>query len=893
MMQDMMRKFRCGNKISVRRPGAAIRVAGSHAINSVIPVVNAFTTPAESSHSVFSVEGVCLLLKRDILTPLTCLSVVLGCFAISLTAGATELNLNFLHGTDKQHAPAILQEGTQYPPGQYVVDVVLNRQSLSRQTLTITPEDAAALCLTPDWMKQAHLLLNLEMFKAQYDGDRGCYRIGEYPAASVRFDYGAQTLYISEPQVTLLASEPGDDWDYGIAGFRLRYDANVSKNQQNEAVYYGNVNLNANVGRWVLSGNTSGFSGRGFESPQAMASTVIAPLRGVLEAGKTRTRSTLMADFGFYGASLRSDNSMIPWSARGYAPVISGVANSNARITVVQGGYTLLSQVVPPGEYALKDISPIGNGDITVTVEEDNGSKSVRVYPVTTLPTLLRAGDFNYDLSAGTRSDDSQTKGGFLAGGLDYGFEPLTLNLAGILHRQYQGVGAGLSRNMGKWGALEGSVNLSRSVFDNHNQAYSSLHASADAGSPQEQTQKARNDWLWNSYGGGRLASGPQTGLSATVKYAKSLGEKTNLHLLTWRYTGEKYVDFASFNPRQVWLNENRKERYEATISHGIGNSYLNFSGWTQSYRDRNSHDSGVNASFNTNAGTASVGVYASYSHTPWSPNDYSLSVNVTVPFDIAGKPQFSSTGINYYRNRGTQVNTSVSGSPTANMNYNVNAGVGRDNRNVSVSAGYALDALQLGGSLAQSHYRYGGSQTSGSLSTSGAVLGTGETGLMFTREQNATVAVVKIKDIPDVTFNGSRPTGKRGVTALPLSEYSRNDIRINPDNVPDEIDLLDTAFSVVPTRQAIVYREFGYTQVKRYVLKMTGVDGKPLPQGSTVLTRNGLDAGFITQGGVLLANLLAEPDFLTVTTPQGTQCRVNMAGVKPDAGKLTEVHCE
>ena len=73
----------------------------------------------------------------------------------------------------------------------------------------------------------------------------------------------------------------------------------------------------------------------------------------------------------------------------------------------------------------------------------------------------------------------------------------------------------------------------------------------------------------------------------------------------------------------------------------------------------------------------------------------------------------------------------------------------------------------------------------------------------------------------------------------------------------------------------------------------MTGFDRKPLPQGSTVLTSNGLDAGFITQGGVLLANLLTEPDFLTVMTPQGTQCRVNMTGVKSDAGNLTEVHCE
>ncbi|VTP85775.1 fimbrial usher protein [Proteus vulgaris] len=91
-----------------------------------------------------------------------------------------------------------------------------------------------------------------------------------------------------------------------------------------------------------------------------------------------------------------------------------------------------------------------------MTVEEEDGSQTTRVYPVTTLPTLLRAHDFNYNLSVGTRSDDSQTKGVFVAGSLDYGFEPATLNLSGILHRQYQGVGVGLSRNMGQMGGIRG-----------------------------------------------------------------------------------------------------------------------------------------------------------------------------------------------------------------------------------------------------------------------------------------------------------------------------------------------------------------------------------------------------------------------------------------------------
>lgn len=826
------------------------------------------------------------------LSLLSCLVIMAVLSGGTESVFASELNLNFIHGADKNHAPAILRDGTEFPPGQYLVDVVMNKQKLNRQILTIENDDVKSLCLTDDWIKNAHLNLNMDMFKEQYDAGRNCWHLGDYPSASVRLDYGTQTLYISEPQVTLHSVGEGEDWDYGIPGFRMRYNTNASKSQRSSAVYYGNIYLDANIGRWVLHSTTSGFSGRGFDSPSAVASTAIAPLRANLELGKTSTRSTLLSDFGFYGASLTSDSSMLSWMARGYAPVISGVARSNARITVSQNGHTLSSQVVPPGEYALHDIAPISNGDLTVTVEEEDGSRSVKVYPVTTLPNLLRAGEFNYNLSVGTRNDDSQVKGVFVSGSLDYGFAPLTLSLATILHRQYQGLGVGLGRNMGRWGAVEVSAQASRSVFDSHEDEYRRRQAEE---TPEEKLLNDRNEWLWQSFGAGRgrAVSGPQMGVSATVKYAKSIGERTNLHLLTWRYTGEKYVDFSGFNPGQRWLNENRKERYEAIINQGIGNSALNFSGWTQSYRDRSSNDSGLNVSFSTTFQRASVGVYASYSHTPWMPHDYSLSMSVSIPFVLAGKQQYSSTSVSWRPHSDMNVNTSVSGSPTDNLGYSVSVGGGRDYNNLSASAGYSMDIVQTSASLSQSHSKGSGSRTSGAVGLSGSVMGTGRSGLLFSREQSGTMALVRIKDIPGVRFNGSRPTGKNGVTAVPLSDYSRNSIRINPENVPDDVELLDTSFSVVPTRGAIVYREFDYARVNRYVLRLTGSDGKVLPQGSTAVTENGLDAGFVTGGGVLLANLLSEPGALKVTTPQGGLCRVNMEGVKPAVGQLTEVRCE
>ncbi|MDJ6368535.1 hypothetical protein LEA60_25750 [Salmonella enterica] len=80
------------------------------------------------------------------LARLVMLSVLSGGVMWSSASAAGELNLNFIHGVDKSHAPAILKDGTRFPPGQYVVDVVLNQQKTARQMLTITPDDTKSLC---------------------------------------------------------------------------------------------------------------------------------------------------------------------------------------------------------------------------------------------------------------------------------------------------------------------------------------------------------------------------------------------------------------------------------------------------------------------------------------------------------------------------------------------------------------------------------------------------------------------------------------------------------------------------------------------------------------------------------------------------------------------------
>lgn len=771
------------------------------------------------------------------------------------------LNLNFLHGSAKSNVPDILSSNIKYPQGQYLLDITFNRQDMGRQYLEIMAEDKNSLCLSSAWISSVGLPLKMKAFEPYFDNQRQCYLITNFPDARVDFDYGSQTLKFSIPQVAVREKDSVENWDYGIPGFRLSWSGNASKNKNNNEQIYGNFDLNMNLGRWVLLGKTSGFNGKGFSTPEAMLSTAIAPIRGNFLLGKTMTTSTILPDFGFYGASVRSDSSMIPWSVRGYAPQISGIAATNARVTVTQSGYPILSEIVQPGAFSLDNIRPVGNGDLTVTIEEENGEKTVRNYPVTTLPTLLRTGDFNYNVAVGTRADDGgqqkEVTGLFTLASVDYGLTPFTLNAAAILHSDYQSLGIGVSKDFGLFGALSASVNTSRSVFSNDFTEYDSRKI--------------------------------QNGISGVLKYAKGLSNDASLQLLTYRYTGEKYVDFSGFSPGNLYSKIDRKDRYEAIITKSFSDTFISTSGWAQTYRNHGGSDIGANLNISTSFDQYSLSLNGNYGkYKNYDDDDYSVSMSLSVPFSAFDRRHYSTNSLSYNRSGKGTFNNGVSGNLDDQINYSLNSGLSENTKNASAYAGVSFTPFQIGISISQSN-----NMTGMALSASGSVLGTAATGLIFSREQNNTVALVRLENVPGISFNGSAPTNSRGVTVINMSPYINNDIRINTEQVPDNMELMNSVFSVVPTERAIIYRDFEHANIKRYILRVTDQEGLAVAAGSLAKTEQGVNAGFVSNGGILLINVLAEPKYIVVRQQNGKQCQFSMLNMVAGENKTKEVVCE
>lgn len=64
-------------------------------------------------------------------------------------------------------------------------------------------------------------------------------------------------------------------------------------------------------------------------------------------------RQAIFDSVSFRGVQLASDDNMLPDSLKGFAPVVRGIAKSNAQVTIKQNGYTIYQTYVSPGALRL------------------------------------------------------------------------------------------------------------------------------------------------------------------------------------------------------------------------------------------------------------------------------------------------------------------------------------------------------------------------------------------------------------------------------------------------------------------------------------------------------------------------------------------------------------
>ncbi|MBU7321243.1 fimbria/pilus outer membrane usher protein, partial [Paenibacillus sp. SM 69] len=91
-----------------------------------------------------------------------------------------------------------------------------------------------------------------------------------------------------------------------------------------------------------------------------------------LALGEDSLQSNLFDSFRFTGFSLVSDDNMLPPNLRGYAPEVTGIAKTNAKVTISQQGRVLYEAQVAAGPFRIQDLSDSVMGKLDVKVEEQD-----------------------------------------------------------------------------------------------------------------------------------------------------------------------------------------------------------------------------------------------------------------------------------------------------------------------------------------------------------------------------------------------------------------------------------------------------------------------------------------------------------------------------------------
>ncbi|EBQ5259813.1 TPA: F4 (K88) fimbrial usher FaeD [Salmonella enterica] len=785
-------------------------------------------------------------------------------FASTTTVAGEKLDMSFIQGGAGINPEVWAALNGNYAPGRYLVDLSLNGKDIGKRILDVTPQDSEALCLTDAWLTGAGVYVSADYFREGYDATRQCYVLTKAPSAKVDFDVSTQSLALSIPQQGLVKMPENVEWDYGTDAFRVNYNANANTGRHNTSAF-GSADLKANVGRWVVSSSATASTGDSGDNEATInmftATRAIRSLSADLAVGKTSTGDNLLGSTGTYGVSLSRNNSMKPGNL-GYTPVFSGIADGPSRVTLTQNGRMLYSEMVPAGPFSVTDVPLYTSGDVTMTVTGDDGREQKQVFPLSVMSGQLSPGEHEFSVAAGMPDDDSDLEGGVFAASYGYGLDGLTLRAGGVFNRDWQGASAGTVLGLGYLGAV-----------------------SADG-----------------AYATAKYRDGSRSGNKVQLAWNKQL-ELTGTGLrVSWSRQSAEYEDMSSFDPTELWGQENHgrriKNEWNAGISQPVGGLFsLSVSGWQRSYYPAsttgsyryagdNGRDTGITGSLSTQIKGVSLNLGWSGSRNTQGENNWSASASVSVPFTLFDRKYSSSTSVSTGKDGGTGFSTGVSGSLNDRFSYGF--GGGRDSGGGGtgyLNASYSGDRAYLSGTMNHST----GSGTSGSVSASGSVLAVpAARDVMFSRNSNDTVAVVNVKDTPGVKVtSGDGQTNGDGNLVVSLNSYDWNTVTIDAGTLPLNTELATTSMKVVPTDSAVVWMPFDALRVHRYLLQVKQRNGEFVPGGTWARDSRNTPLGFVANNGVLMINAVDRPGDITLG-----QCRIPAAKLQ-ETEKLQEITCE
>lgn len=715
-------------------------------------------------------------------------------------------------------------------PGVYPVDVYVNGQYIeSRDILfvstmnTLTPVLKQADFVTwgvkqnatPEWMKMA--------------GSDSIKNISELlPGSQLNFQFDGMKLDVSVPQEYMRRDPQGsvapEQWDDGLNMLFTNYNfsaANSHNSGHSRNDSYLNLRSGINVGPWRLRNystyNNSDGAGR-WKSINTALERDIKVLKSQFSVGESYTRAGVFDSVNFRGAQLYSDDTMLPESLRGFAPVVRGIARSNAQVTIRQGGNIIWQSYVPPGPFVIDDLYPTAaSGDLEVSVREADGTVRQSIQPFSAVPVMQREGQFKYALAAGKyRASNSKDKEPeFLQATMSYGLPRDTTIYGGTLASgDYQAGVVGIGKGFGDFGSLS---------FD-------------------------------TTFAHTRMPDSTDDGVSLRAQYAKDFASTgTSMSLMGYRYSSSGFRDFQEANgdinrfrtgsdttpEDDGWrYQRNKRSKAQVTLNQRLGNwGNMNLSAWQQGYWGGDT-ERNVNVGYNTSINQINYGLNYSYSRGPWhSDNDQIVSFTLQIPFSrfLPDSWMTVSGSSNKKGDTTTQVGLSGLALEDKNLSWNLQQGYNSKGADMmgSASANYkgSHGEYQLG-------YNYSRDNRQVSVGAMGGLV-VHPYGISATQPLGETMALVKADNAAAVKVanNSGIYTDSKGFAIVPyVTPYRQNSLSLDTASLNGNTDVLNDTRTVVPTKGALSLADFPTVTGYKIMLQLTG---KAIPFGATATLKN------------------------------------------------------
>lgn len=783
--------------------------------------------------------------------------------------------------------------------GNYTVSVFVNNQDTGQFDLEFGKNAIGVITpiLTPKllevWGVNVSNIPELKLLPQE----TSLNNLSEYiPYATTVLDLARLRVDINIPQIAMDPEYSRETnptlWQDGVPALLLNYNISAGQNRSTppggKATQTDNLFTSArggvNLGAWRLRSTAtytryknagSGDKPNHTEQKTRFSDTYlfrgIRQLRSIFLAGETSTGGDVFDSVQFKGVTLQSDEQMLPSQLRGYAPAISGVANTNARITVRQNGNLVYETYVAPGPFYINDIQQGGlSGDYDVMVTESDGTERRFIVPYSALPEMLRPGGWKYELTAG-RYNGALTQGSresnFMLATLVYGLKNGITAFGGtLLANNYQALNGGAGISLGGFGAL--SADVTHSIV-------------------KLQVDTDQND--------------RKMGQSYRLRYSKSLiSTGTSVDLTALRYSTEHFYNLSEFNSQgytleegvNPWSLQRRRSSFQTQLSQQLGEyGTLRFRANRDDYWGNNKTVTGLSFGYSGTAKGVSFGINYNIDRIKdirgqW-PENRQVSLNVSVPFRVFGHYEglqsvYATANMTHDNQGRTRNQLGISGSALDSaISYSFSQSSGNQSQTSVSNANIGYQGSK--GSLSTG-YSYSSDVRSVNLNASGGAL-VHSGGVTLASSMGDSVALVRAPGASGARLmNSDAKVDWQGYAVAPyLSNYMLNSVGIDPTTLPDDVDVTYSNANVYPTKGAVMKVDIKTRVGYQVLMILKQSDQQPIPFGAiaTLITDNLSEgegsSGIVSDGGQVYLSGLPERGELLVKwgNELSRQCRV------------------